>query len=76
VACREARDQSRIEQLADAFPGHRCIITDHRKTCLLLPNDFVEQAFRCSDTHESADHDARSGRDHRNGFFDGNGPHD
>jgi hypothetical protein len=42
----------------------------------LLPNHFVEQALRCPDTHEPADHDSRPGRDHRNGFFDANSPHD
>jgi hypothetical protein len=42
----------------------------------LLPDDFVKQALGRSDTHESANHDARPDRDHRNGFFDGNGPHD
>ena len=76
VACGEARDECRIEQLANAFPRDRSVVADQRKTALLLPDDFVKQALRRSDTHESADHDARPGRDHCNGFFDGNGPHD
>jgi hypothetical protein len=42
----------------------------------VLPNHFVEQALRRSDTHKSANHDARAGRDHRNGFFDAKSPHD
>jgi hypothetical protein len=70
------RDESRIEQLANAFPGYRGVVADDRKSRLLLPDDFVEQAFRCSDTHESANHDACPGRYHRDGFFDANSPHD
>ena len=32
VACGQARDQRRVEQLADAFAGHRGVVADQRKT--------------------------------------------
>ncbi|MHC2861194.1 hypothetical protein ACVIYH_002272 [Bradyrhizobium diazoefficiens] len=72
----EARDESRVEQLADTFSGRRRVVADDRETGLVLSHNLVEQALRRSDAHEAADHDARTGRDHRDGFFDGNGPHD
>src|SRR5262245_41133092 len=46
VASGEAGDECRIEQLADAFPRHRGVVADQRKTALLLPDDLVKQAFR------------------------------
>ena len=76
VGRREARDECRIEQFSNAFPRHRGVVADQRETALLLPDDFVKQPLRRSDTHESANHNACPGRDHCNGFFDGNGPHD
>ena len=56
------------------FPGTAAslLISERRLFCCL--HDLVKQALRRSDTHEAADHDARAGRDHRNGFFDGNEP--
>ena len=70
----QVRDECRIEQLANAFPRYRSVVADQRETALLLPDDLVKQTLRRSDTHEAADHDARAGRDHRNGFFDGKSP--
>lgn len=71
----ETRDQFRIEQLPDTLAGQRSVIADDGEPCLLLPDELVEQTPRRADPHEAPDHDACACRDHRDGFFDGNGPH-
>lgn len=76
VACSQACDESSIEQFANTFPGHSCVVADDRKPGFFLSDDLVEQALRRSDAHETANHDARPDRDHRNGLFGGNDPHD
>ena len=76
VGADHARHLRAIEQLADALSGCGRVVADQGKARLLLPHQLVQQAFRRTDAHEAADHDARAVRDHRDGFFDGNGPHD
>src|SRR3954452_20872064 len=76
MRCGQSRDQRSIEQLADALAGDRRVVADQRQAALLLPHHLVEQALRCSDTHEPADHDTRPGRDHCDGFFKRNGLHE
>ena len=76
VGADHARHLRAFEQLADALAGYRRVIADQGKARLLLPHQLVQQAFRRAHAHETADHDARAVRDHRDGFFGGNGPHD
>ena len=75
VARGQRRDQRRVEQLADALAGDRGVIADDGEFGLPLPDQFVQQALRRSDPHESTDHDGRAVGDHGDRFFHGDGFH-
>jgi hypothetical protein len=70
-----ARHLRALEQLADALSRRGRVIADQGKARFLLPHQFVEQAVRRADAHETGDHDAGAIRDHGNCFFSGNGLH-
>ena len=76
MACGHAGNQGCVDQLADALARQRRVVADEREIGFPLPHQLIEQSFRRSDPHESTYHDRRPVRDHRDGFFGGNGLHD
>jgi len=52
-----------------AFAGTGGIIADDGEFGFPLLDRFVHQAFRLTNSHESADHDGRAIGKHCNGFF-------
>ena len=62
-------------EFAYPFARDRRVIGDNRKAGFALAHEFVEQPFRRSDTHEAADHHARTLGDHGDRLFDRDGFH-
>ena len=76
VAHDRLADELRADELADARAWLGGIVGDHREIALPLPDDLVDHAFRRADAHEAPDHQARTVRDHGNGFGEGYRFHD
>src|SRR5262249_28167712 len=68
-------DQTGIDKLADAAPGHGRVVRDDGKIALSLPNKLIDDTLWRSDTHEAADHEGRAHVDHCNGILNGDGFH-
>ena len=56
-------------------PRRRSIVGDHGEIAFVLPHDLIDDALGRADGHETADHQARAVRDHRDGLFERDGSH-
>ena len=56
------------DQLADAEVRPARVVGDDSKVFFALPDEFVDDAMRRADSHESADHQNRAVRDHLDRF--------